>query len=183
MTKNHVQYLTDTIKGIPLKQQAKKRNVTTASQSSVLKTAMRNLLKERSVRADKKTFDIIAHDKKVQHLNRHQKYWQIALDNYLAANVKSSLQTNAHHVKYRVPSFQSIASDNISNLMLFDDNKNSEQTSNEDLMLYPKDFAFAFNDFDDLLMFCSDNPESITPYQAAMLAFNTIVIQYDVYDI
>lgn len=88
MKTKHIQYLIDTINGVSITTQAQRRKVSGSSQSSMLKTAMKTLLQQSAVRRNKQNYDIIAHDKKVQHLNRHRAYWEIAVTDYINSQPK-----------------------------------------------------------------------------------------------
>ena len=75
-----IKYLQDTIDGIPVYTQGSNRGVSGSSQSSCIKTAMRELLQYKAVKKNKVNYNVIINDKKAQHLVKHKQYWQQAID-------------------------------------------------------------------------------------------------------
>jgi hypothetical protein len=155
MTNEHVQYLTDTINGVTITDQAKRRNVSGSSQSSVLKTAMRNMLKQKAVRANKDNYNVIANDKKVQHLNRHLAYWQTALNDFLASTNYDKSQT------------KTIFSDKIPK------SENINYRRPIETIFYADDIEQAFDAVSSL-------KGQLTAYDGALLMYNTIVKLYKI---
>lgn len=155
MTNQHLQYLQDTLNGISVQTQAKKRNVSGSSQSSILKTAMKNLLQEKAVRSNKSNFDIIAHDRKVQHLNRHKSFWQTALDDYLDSRQKSDKS-------------KTIKRDNINN------------QSNTTKTRQPIQTVFYADSIEEAFDVVTKDNVPLTAYDGALLMYNTIVKLYKI---
>lgn len=150
MTSNYITYLTDTLNGVPVQNQAAARKVSGSSQSSVLKTAMKNLLQQKAVRSNKANYDVIAHDKKVQHLNRHRHFWQQALDDYLDSRQPQ-------------PQAQTIKRDNIN-----DNSTNTKRRKPIETVFYAESIEDAFN-------VVSQSSLPLSAYDGALLMYNTIV--------
>lgn len=159
MTTDYVKYLQDTLNGVTVQQQAARRGVSGSSQSSILKTAMRKLLQQKAVRSNKSNFDVIAHDKKVQHLNRHKTFWDTALSDYLDSVQQPQSLFNTISAKTMPPDFQDVDA--------FDNTRE------------PIEFCWFFDDWDDLLDFCRENTDNLDAFTAACLAHNTLLNLYD----
>jgi len=168
MTKNHLKYLQDTLNGIPLLTQAKQRNVSCSSQSSILKTAMKNLLQEKAVRANKDNYNIIALDKKVQQLNRHRSYWQNAVNDYILSQ-------------------KQIISNDKNNLPLVTRYRNGNiyqgnrivGTYNSTKSLEDFKTDFTFKSVKQIIDFVQDERYEISAVDAVRLTVTTILTQYN----
>lgn len=185
MTSKHVQYLTDTLNGIPVTQQAKQRGVSGSSQSSVLKTAMRILLQHKAVRSNKSNFDIIAHDKKVQHLNRHRSFWQQALQDFLSYDVtvikpKATTMSQVPSTKQLLDAPDGQLVQRVREGVIYQGNIPVTQLSSTITKPAPRTIQLAFDSMEELQAFVTSDKFEIDPIQIINLTFNTILKQYDV---
>jgi len=184
MTTKHVQYLSDTLNGISLKDQARQRGVSGSSQSSVLQTAMRILLQHKAVKSNKSNFDVIAHDKKVQHLNRHRSFWQQALQDFLTYEVNvvkpkkefmSELPSTEEMLKAPDGRLITRVRDNVIYQGNIPVRKITTITQPK-----PRTIEFSFDNIAELEHFVTNDRYEIDPLQIVNLTFNTILKQYDV---
>jgi hypothetical protein len=184
MTSKHVQYLQDTLNGVSLKQQANARGVSGSSQSSVLKTAMRILLQHKAVRSNKNNFDVIAHDKKVQHLNRHRSFWQQALQDYLSYEVnvvkpKSDFMSELPSTEKMLAAPDGRLVTRVRNNVIYQGNIPVRKLTSI-TQPKPRTIEFSFDNIAELEDFVTNDRYEIDPLQIVNLTFNTILKQYDV---
>ena len=179
MTTKYITYLTDTLNGVPVQTQAAARNVSGSSQSSILKTAMKNLLQQKAVRSNKANYDVIAHDRKVQHLNRHRQFWQQALDDYLDSRQpkpQANINLNTEHPKL-VQQPDGILLRRYRNGLIYEGNKVvGRYKSTKSLAEY--DINFSFKSIDELLNFVGDDRFNVSPVDAVKLAVKTVITEY-----
>jgi len=178
MTSKHVQYLQDTLNGVSLKQQANARGVSGSSQSSVLKTAMRILLQHKAVRSNKNNFDVIAHDKKVQHLNRHRSFWQQALQDYVV-KPKSDFMSELPSTEKMLAAPDGRLVTRVRNNVIYQGNIPVRKLTSI-TQPKPRTIEFSFDNIAELEDFVTNDRYEIDPLQIVNLTFNTILKQYDV---
>lgn len=164
MLKNEqIKYLQDTIDGIPVYTQGSNRGVSGSSQSSCIKTAMRELLQYKAVQANSENYNVIINDKKAQHLVKHKKNWQAALNNYRMW--LASLSKQANDKQYRVISKTSTKANN--------------DTTFTRVSLEPIPTVFSTDSPDKVFTIAKEQRDTLTAYDGALLMYNTLVKQYD----
>ena len=164
MLKNEqIQYLQDTIDGIPVYTQGSNRGVSGSSQSSCIKTAMRELLQYKAVKANKVNYNVIINDKKAQHLVKHRKYWQQALNDY--RTWLASLTNKRPDKQYQVIGSSSTTANN--------------DTTFTRISLEPIPTVFSTDSPDKVFTIAKEQRETLTAYDGALLMYNTLVKQYD----
>lgn len=164
MLKNEqIKYLQDTIDGIPVYTQGSNRGVSGSSQSSCIKTAMRELLQYKAVKANKVNYNVIINDKKAQHLVKHKKYWQHALNDY--RQWLASLNHKRPDKKYRVIGTSATTANN--------------ETTFTRISLEPIPTVFSTDSPDKVFTIAKEQRETLTAYDGALLMYNTLVKQYD----
>ena len=111
---------------------------------------MKNLLQQKAVRSNKANYDVIAHDKKVQHLNRHRQFWQQALNDYLDSRQPE-------------PQAKTLKRDNIK-----DNNTYKQPRKPIETVFYAESIEAAFD-------VVSQSSLPLSAYDGALLMYNTIV--------